>query len=296
MFSGSTAAISGAINGNLISGIPTTIAQSLLLSGSKQWHAELGAYVVGAFNSTDVPKQGVNNIQPVILPTLYTGGNPSAVTMPVVPTHVVAGSVSACTPSPYLWAKHDISVVQFTGLSLQTTINITSLEYIEEFPEPIGSPSLVTLAKCSPCYDPVALELYSFLIREMPVGVPVSENGFGDWIASAVSKVSEFVSPILAAIPHPIAQGASRVLGVAGGVANNYIANERADEARRRAPGPGVLSNGEAKRITATASSSVRPPPRAPRPVAISVGKTKMTPRMVAAMEKLKAKSAARRR
>jgi len=82
-------------------------------------------------------------------------------------------------------------------------------------------PDLVVLATPSPEYDPKALEAYSIALQDMPVGVPVAENGIGDWFSGVVNKISNVVGNIapmaskaLAMIPHPKAQLVSKGLGL----------------------------------------------------------------------------------
>jgi len=96
----------------------------------------------------------------------------------------------------------------FTGLSATTTLQLNVIYYIERFPSQQDS-DLVVLATNSSRKDCVAMDLYSEIIREMPVGVPQKMNGLGQWFADAVSSAVDFVSPVLSAIPHPIAQGAA---------------------------------------------------------------------------------------
>jgi len=70
------------------------------------------------------------------------------------------------------------------------------------------------------------MELYSEVIRQMPVGVPQKMNGLGEWFSDAVSAASDFISPVLSAIPHPIAQGASAALRGAAGVTKKIMGSE----------------------------------------------------------------------
>jgi hypothetical protein len=84
----------------------------------------------------------------------------------------------------------------YTGLSLQTTLQVRSIYYIERFPTPLDN-NLVVLATPSPPFDPCALELYARTMGSLPVGVPSGENPLGEWFKDVVSKVSSFTTPIL---------------------------------------------------------------------------------------------------
>jgi len=105
-------------------------------------------------------------------------------------------------------------------LSLQTTLFIRWNLYIERFPDS-SLPDLVVLATPSPEYDPKALEAYSIALQDMPVAVPVAENGIGDWFSGVVNKISSVVGNVmpmaqkaLSMIPHPKAQLISKGMGL----------------------------------------------------------------------------------
>jgi len=82
------------------------------------------------------------------------------------------------------------------------------------------------LAKPSCRADDAAIEMYSEVIRQMPVGVPQKMNGLGEWFSDAVSAASDFISPVLSAIPHPVAQGASMALKGGAGVLKKVMGSE----------------------------------------------------------------------
>jgi len=51
-------------------------------------------------------------------------------------------------------------------------------------------------------------------------------NGLGEWFSDAVSAASDFLSPVLSAIPHPMAQGASAALRGGSGVLKKVMGSE----------------------------------------------------------------------
>jgi hypothetical protein len=95
----------------------------------------------------------------------------------------------------------------FTGLSLQTTLAITLNCFVERFPGPQET-DLVVLAKPSPQYDLLALEIYSHALHDMPPGVMVKENGLGEWFADVIGKVNNIFGGSLRSLPNPYAQAA----------------------------------------------------------------------------------------
>jgi len=113
----------------------------------------------------------------------------------------------------------------FQGLSNSTTLQINAIYIVERFPT-YQDTDLVVLAKPSCRADCAALELYSEVIRQMPVGVPQKMNGLGEWFSDAVSAASDFISPVLSAIPHPMAQGASAALRGGSSVLKKVMGSE----------------------------------------------------------------------
>jgi len=118
----------------------------------------------------------------------------------------------------------------------------------------------VVLAKPSCRYDPVAVQLYSEIIRSMPTGVPQRMNGLGEWFASAVSTAADVLSPVLSAIPNPYAQAAALGLGAAGKIAKQF---EKKDEPTNIvAPGQTYSATGAmpaARVVKHIVKSKVRP-------------------------------------
>jgi len=157
---------------------------------------------------------------PTALPSTWGSyefiGNPSSpvdFTIKMLPT-------GGCNFQPF---NH--SGAYFTGLSNSTTLQLNATYYIERFPSQQDS-ALVVLARNSCHGDHIALDLYSEIIKEMPVGVPQRMNGMGEWFADAVSSATDFIAPVLSAIPIPMAQTVGAGLKVVGNVAKNYNKSE----------------------------------------------------------------------
>lgn len=213
---------------------PGTIANAQLLTGSRSWKAEEGAYCVLAMNDVYVPETLAVPIVYDIVSDDYNShklfGLTQSATSPNLPS---------VQPVYLNQAKFSTTGAYFTGLSLQTTLNVFFNVYVERFPLPSQNPDLVVLAQPSPQYDPVALELYSRIMNDMPVGVPVRENGLGQWFVDAVSNIAPIVGDALSSIPHPFAQVASQGARMAGKMAAKYAT-----------PGPS-LSERTAERVKA---------------------------------------------
>jgi hypothetical protein len=210
----------------------------MLLQGSRQWQASEGCYVVGAFSSEENPAFGISQA----IPIMNTGATESTegaannynVYAPRI-ERTFASFSGLAAPYQNFWTPtyapirvHPIhqSGAIFSGLSAQTTLTVNVNFFYESFPGPSDEQILV-LAKPSCKYDPCVMELYSRLIQELPVGVPVAENGLGDWFLDAASKAAKYIGPVLAALPHPIAKGAGAALTYLGDTGQDYVKRQQ---------------------------------------------------------------------
>jgi hypothetical protein len=137
----------------------------------------------------------------------------------------LSGVAPVTYPLPLFFNDSPYSMVGafYTGLSLQTTLTLTVHFYVERFPQ-IDQADLVVLAAPSPKYDPLALELYSRMLGEMPPGVMVKENGFGQWFTDLIAEIAPIAGDALSAIPHPFAQVAAQGAKAAGRMASGIQA------------------------------------------------------------------------
>lgn len=245
---------------------PATPGEALLLDGSKQWKAKDGCYVVPTFNSTENPA-GENTTSPVLhmsaldpsttVQWIYVqpSGAPSAVYPAAFQPTPITGN-PADTPSTFnlvplptggVWLQpFNGAGVIFSGLSNSTTLQLNAIYYIERFPTQQDS-DLVVLARESCRGDSVSLDLYSEIVKEMPVGVPQRMNGMGEWFADAVSSAADFISPVLSAIPLPMAQTIGAGVKMAGGVAKSLGSKKESPGQTYSASGSNVSAKGASK-------------------------------------------------
>jgi len=200
---------------------PTSAANAMLTAGSRQWAASEGGYVVSALSSLDIPAEGELFIQPMLLVDESGTTGDTFVAMPTLTTE--GGGVVLTPPLSYTAPFH-VSGLYFTGLSLTTTLNLTTVWYVERFPD-YEETDLAVLAKPSPAYDPFALKLYSRALCSLPPGVMVKENGLGDWFASTVGKIAEYAAPIVKMLPIPGAQYISGAISAGGSIARSMSAS-----------------------------------------------------------------------
>jgi hypothetical protein len=238
---------------------PASPAEAMLISGSRQWTAEEGCYVVMAFSSEENPANPI----PTGAMVVYAANDddedgiinldPLNVPLPRIPT---AGTTQSPVTNVRVHPIHQSGAI-LSGLSYSTTLTINVNYYYESFPSG-SSPEILVLAKPSCKYDPCALELYSRVIQELPVGVPVCENGLGDWFLDAASKAAKFIGPALSALPHPIAKGAGAALSYLGDTGQDYVKRQNytgnvPQNSWEQSGGGGMVSKSEANHAVSQA-------------------------------------------
>jgi len=194
----------------LMPSFPGTVAEANILAGSRQWAAAEGCYMVARRSSDTLP--------PIcgqcVYPLYYDNGSTDAtVAGPLWANQVIDGGAITTPVMPETsFSPYNMMGATFTGLSAQTTLTVNVWAYIEVFPEQIEN-VLTPLAQPSAPYDEQALRMYSEIIKAMPVGVMLKENGLGDWFADAIGGVVDTVGSIAGTVGR--AAGA-----VAAGISN----------------------------------------------------------------------------
>jgi len=208
----------------VFAGPPESTAAALLLPQSKQWNAEDGIYMVSPLHSTDVPAYAGETKVPILNTFAYNNaagiyGNPGLYTTFPTPLEVGSTGASVVAPNQINFGQFDIEGCYITGLTPQTTLTLNWNVYVERFPSG-DNRQLEVLANPAPERDNPALDFYTHAARSLPVGVPVKENGLGDWFKDVISTASDFVAPVLSMIPHPVAQAFSTGIRGLNGIVN----------------------------------------------------------------------------
>jgi len=245
----------GYASATLFDDIPPTIAAAMQLPGSVQWEAAEGCYMVGTFNSTDLPEQGISYIAPLV-----TGANPTGSSSNTLAgmagANAFGGSITASTLAAWnqqFYAKNDMMVAAFTGLSNSSTLNLSVIDYVEEFPS-WDDTQLVTLATPSPSYDPAAIQLYSAIMRLMPVACRARDNGAGEWFLGAIGALARNLGPLMSLTGNPYFGAAGAASTTFGNWVQRRQANMPASERSlnigglRLSPGP-ALRSGRARAL-----------------------------------------------
>jgi len=226
-FTTTTGPGAGAVNSfSQVRGPPSSTAQAMLYSGSRQWKASEGSYQVISFVGQDNPPLLASYNSPLVnyLDDVAgtNGGSapnltPVQVPMPIEVFPVIGGGGTAYStgvnvmPATRMVPLHSSGAV-YSGLSNQTTLNLNVNMYYESFPG-ISEQDILVLAKPSAQYDPIALELLSNVLNTMPVGVESSMNAAGDWFADIIDTLASFAAPIGMAFGGPAGGALGAAIG-----------------------------------------------------------------------------------
>jgi len=223
---------------------PQTLAQAQKLSGTTTWEAERGAYIVAAMNTTLNPAA---QEKPICFgvdqgdlgntdsnPAVQIGGAfvPSSTDWQGPAKAGAAGTLSPIAARGLHIAPFNTCGAYFTGLSPQTTLQITVKYYVERFPTPFEN-DLIVLAKPSSPFDPRALEIYGLAMNELPIAVPVGENPLGEWFSSVLDKVAKVASPIAKGLS--MVPGIGAPAAIVGNVADAYMNARRPQKEKQKA-------------------------------------------------------------
>lgn len=113
----------------------------------------------------------------------------------------------------------------FSGLSQQTTLQVTTRYYVERIPSADDADLLVLTRPPTP-YDPTIQEIYSRVLSQLPVGCTVDENPLGEWFNDVLQAVIEY------------APGVGDAFGPMGSAAGKLVAGGARKLLKSRQPAP----------------------------------------------------------
>jgi len=182
--------------------VPENLASARILGNAKQWEAEKGCYVVCTLANDRNRPLAADTLQTMPLNFDESGGVWS---IPNQNSNLYTLGPAIASPNPTnppLFTPFNLSGAYFTGLSNSTTLTVDVKWIVEKFPNH-DNVNLVVLAKKSPMFDPLALEMYARIADALPAGVPVNENSLGDWIETIADLASDVGIPFA----NPISKG-----------------------------------------------------------------------------------------
>lgn len=174
---------------------PEEIADAMKLAGSKTWDAKDGVYIVPVMQSSENKPQSLSYYQMVSYDddgTVFSNPITKTGTQNLIRT-------PACLNTKTPFAQQGAF---FTGLPNASTLAVNIVMVFERFADDLNT-DIASLSRPSPPYDFQAIKLYTEIAREMPPGVKVNMNGFGDWISGIASVIGK-VAGVVSMVPGPI--------------------------------------------------------------------------------------------
>jgi hypothetical protein len=197
---------------------PSNQEDLAIFPGSRTWGAKDGVYSICTLaDPINPPVRNMPN--PVFC---FPDQGPPPASTPLAGWHGLP------TSSAHV-AGWDSNVAHFSGLSPETTLQVTVRYYLERFPPPDSE--LIVMAQRPTPFDPMALHLYALGLQHFNCAVPQGENPLGEWLNRVLDAVG-FAAPIIGtAVGAFTAQPEIAVLGSAAGAAAKAVAARRRKQA-----------------------------------------------------------------
>jgi len=186
---------------------PSTLNNVQLMPETRNWAFEKGAYVVGRFSTVENPPRAVDYSPPVYTYVDDEGASNSStlIYQQMVTSGIGFGGITLFRPLGNRVYPIGRSGIWGSALPPGSTSNLTVVIETEGFPKPGSENSDLVIATQPMSLDCLAIEIMSRSIAQLPPGVPVGENGIGEWFF----KIVDGIGKALSFIPHPFAQAGS---------------------------------------------------------------------------------------
>jgi hypothetical protein len=205
---------------------PSLQTEAQIYPSSRTWGAEEGCYLVGTLSDIENPFMAAtpNEVMAIAPLTEAALSTLPATILPTTRAYInpAYGLVTGTSSSNMQLLPFDNHGAIFTGLTPQTTLQVSVKYFIERIPT-FTQQDLLVLVRPPAQYDAVALEIYTKTIQELPVGVMVKENPLGEWFNDVLEAVSDY-APAVGSIFGPIGGGLGSAMAAA---ANASLASRR---------------------------------------------------------------------
>lgn len=196
----STPAFKGDWETMAINGPPNNLSAAKQFKNSVSFEAKQGVYCVNHIDLNNSTPARMRNGKAVF----YTNtGNDCLFAPNQLPAKAIDSAVDlSAANGQFAVSAANLTGAYFSGLSEETTLFVTMRCTIEIFPTVDGVYKAV--ASPSPALDSRVLELYSYIVRELPPGVPRHENDFGTWFKKALhlaNKGAMMLAPVIGKDP-----------------------------------------------------------------------------------------------
>lgn len=178
-----------------------TIEEAINVHGAMQWSADEGCYCVAPLDPTEMCRWTIPSDRTPLLFCNEVLDGPKACEVRTPSFNEMQGYsdefVNMLISPSHLLANETV-VAHFTGLQPQSTFQINVRWVIESIPDLHDDDNY--LAFPSPPFDPIALEVYRQMVREMPAGCMVKDNPAGEWFARIMAILADFAEPMAGAV------------------------------------------------------------------------------------------------
>jgi len=148
-----------------------------------------------------------------------------------------------CSVIPWNWQG-----AIFTGLNTNSTLQVTARYVFERCPS-VSEPQFLVLYQPPADYDPLALEIYTRVVTELPVAVPVGDNPLGEWfndvleaVADYAPKIGQMFGPAGSFIGRGVSTGARMMLTERGANSGQIMGQKKTKKPKPRGPPPSYAS------------------------------------------------------
>lgn len=186
----------------------SNMSDAAIYPNSRTWEARDGVYAIATLNDPNCPVTG-------FFPGAAFGN--SSTNFPIIGYGTFPTDSGRCHAY-----SMDITGSIFTGLQENASITVSVRYLIERFPDSTDR-DLVVLAKPSPAYDPLVLEIYARACQELPPAVKVGENPLGEWFGKVLNVIGAVAPAIGNVLPGPLGL-VLKAGGRAASAAGNYLA------------------------------------------------------------------------
>lgn len=196
--------------------MPATIDEATAFPTTKQWDAKHGAYVIPRLTNFDgefmapgrTASPDYRHIQPIRtneqyhdnsgpLPLesgrlCYLSQQAASRMVPAIsafPSEDYSAGLGVATAMPYTTTG-----IHLTGLSPESTFTFVATWYIQLCPLPWSG--LSTMVQPSPAYDPRVYEIYTRVMRAVPLATYKDDNDFGTWFRKVLGLVKNLAGPV----------------------------------------------------------------------------------------------------
>jgi len=192
---------------------PGSQTEAQLYPSTRTWAAEEGVYMIFTMSDDENPFIIPTPVVPMwITPPTAAQSNTPGTTIAWSYQPALIGALSVNQTNAQVVPFDSIGAI-FSGLNVNSTLQVTVKYYMERIPT-ISEPDLLVLVRPPSPSDDLAKQIYTRVLEHMPVGCMVKENPLGEWFNDILSTLAE-VAPVMGkALGNPIASMVGSGIGL----------------------------------------------------------------------------------